>query len=302
MASDPHVWIIGRHGQLAHALGVAAYVRKLGVRHLARPELDLDDPDTLPDRLDTALAAHGTPRAIINAAAFTAVDLAETQPDAAFRINAQSPRLLADFCAAAGIPLFHLSTDYVFDGLADTAYREDAATNPVNVYGRSKREGETSLLASAARVMIIRTSGIFSSRGTNFVKTMLRLAEDRETLNVVSDQVTAPTPASAIADCLLDLVDQWASDATASQILHYCGDTAVSWADFARLIFDESRRLGGPVCEVTNISSQAFGAAAARPPRSVLDCSRIKDEFGIAQAGLQAALARTIHDALREKT
>lgn len=299
MASDPPVWIIGRHGQLARCLDEAAGRRGMSYRHVARPDINLDKPGEIKGRLSAALETSGTPRCIINAAAYTAVDRAETEIDTATRINGQSPGRIAKFCAQHDISLLHVSTDYVFDGDTSRAFREDDTPAPVNAYGRSKLAGETAILESGARALILRTSGVFSRHGSNFLKSVLKLAGSRESLDIVSDQITAPTPATAIAESLLDLSAGWGGKAG---IVHFCGDTALSWADFARRIFDESARQGGPSSEVVEISTRAYGAPAERPRCSVLDCERMTSVFGIHRPDLQHAIRDTVRAVLRETT
>ena len=294
MASDAPVWIIGRHGQLARCLGEAASGSDLPLLHLSRPQLDFNAPRELEACLANVADSAGPPSGIINAAAYTAVDQAEVEKDTAMRQNAEAPARLAAFCADNQIPLIHISTDYVFSGRSDRPWTESAPTEPVNIYGESKLAGEEAVRASGAPAVIVRTSGVFSAFGSNFLKTMLRLAITRDEVDVVDDQITSPTPADALADCLLEIMNRMNAGKTASGVLHFSGDTMLSWADFARLVFRKGRELDGPACEVSPISSSDFGAAARRPAFSALDCGKIQREFGIEMPSLNAGVERAM--------
>lgn len=271
--------VFGRTGQLARALQ-----RQEAVTALGRAEVDLLDPAAC------AAAIHAAaPRAVINAAAYTAVDRAEQEETLATRINAAAPAAMAQACAARGIPFLHVSTDYVFDGSGDRPWREDDPVGPLNAYGRSKLAGEAAVRAAGGRHVILRTSWVFSAEGANFLTTMLRLSETRDSLSVVADQLGGPTPAAEIAATLLRM----AAALCAGQgggTYHYAGAPAISWAGFARAIFAGA----GRDVTVTDIPSSAYPTPARRPLNSRLDCAKLRADFGITpadwRAGLSAAL------------
>lgn len=294
MSSDAPIWIIGRNGQLACSLRDAARKKGLETLHVSRPELDFDAPERVAACLAEISEKVGQPAGIINAAAYTAVDLAEVERDTAMRHNAESPARLATFCADNGIPLIHISSDYVFSGRTNELWSESSPTEPVNVYGESKLAGERAIRESDVSALIVRTSGVFSAYGSNFLKTMLRLAEAHDEVDVVDDQISAPTPADALADCLFDLINEIDIGATTGGVLHFSGDTVLSWADFARLIYRKSRELNGPAGEVRSITSSDFDAAAQRPAFSALDCSLIRRELGLKKASLAAGVERAL--------
>ena len=211
----------------------------------ARPDLDLADPASIARIIEAA-----KPDIVISAAAYTAVDQAEDEPELAEAINGEAPGHIGHAAAKVGAPVLHLSTDYVFDGSGERAWRENDPTGPVGVYGRTKLAGEEALAASGATYAILRTAWVYSPFGGNFVKTMLRLAESRDTLNVVNDQNGNPTSALDIADALLAVADRWQAEPAhgANAIYHFAGTGSTTWADFARAIFAESARHGGPTC------------------------------------------------------
>lgn len=301
MPTGTPVWIIGRNGQLARSLQSVSARTGQPVQTLARPELDLANTSGIEDALARQLDQCGPPAAIINCAAYTQVDQAETEIDLAMQINADAPVHLAAFGAAHGIPLLHVSTDYVFDGRSDRAYREQDPTSPINVYGRSKLAGETALLASNSPVLVLRTSWVFSGYGSNFLRTMLQLARHRAEVQVVADQIGAPTAAEDIAATLLDLAKRMAqTPGKIHGLYHYAGDTDLSWAEFATRIFAASRSLGGPTCYVDRISTAEFGATAARPRNSRLDCSRIRTELGLLRPSLEKAVSTAVKMALAD--
>ena len=271
--------VFGRTGQLARALQ-----RQEAVTALGRAEADLLDPAAC------AAAIHAAaPRVVINAAAYTAVDRAEQEETLATRINAAAPAAMAQACAARGIPFLHVSTDYVFDGSGDRPWREDDPVGPLNAYGRSKLAGEAAVRAAGGRHVILRTSWVFSAEGANFLTTMLRLSETRDSLSVVADQLGGPTPAAEIAATLLRM----AAALCAGQgggTYHYAGAPAISWAGFARAILAGA----GRDVTVTDIPSSAYPTPARRPLNSRLDCAKLRADFGITpadwRAGLSAAL------------
>ena len=240
-----------------------------------------------PDRLDLMSADPGVlvrevrPAAVINAAAYTAVDKAESQPEAAFRLNRDVPAELARACAKAGIPLVHYSTDYVFDGTKPEPYVETDPVNPTGVYGASKAAGEAEVMAAGGAAIILRTSWVYSAVGANFVKTMLRLARDRDEIGVVADQVGRPTWAEDCARGALRAVQAMlGGEVKGPELFHLAGSGDASWADFAEAIFQESAARDGPSARVKPIATADYPTPARRPANSRLDCARITGALG----------------------
>lgn len=247
--------------------------------------LDITDRDAV-----KKVVAHYHPDVLINAAAYTAVDKAESESDAAFAVNRDGPEHLARICEDAGIALIHLSTDYVFDGTKKGAYLEDDPVCPLDVYARSKAAGETAVQACCSRHIILRTSWVFSAHGSNFVKTVLRLGKEREQLRIVADQYGCPTSAADLAAAIVHLCGrldgQWG-------IYHFCQPEPVSWHGFAEAVVRSAREYS---CEmkvrrVEAIGSNDYPAAARRPKNSVLDCKKIERVFGVSRRPWQASLA-----------
>src|ERR1043166_6080989 len=203
MSGERPILVAGNTGQLARCLVEAARLRRTALVSVGRPELDL----TRPEALAQVIEAHA-PRAIVNAAAYTAVDKAEAEPTLSMAVNRDGAGALAAAASRLGVPFIHVSTDYVFDGRKDGAYVEEDAASPLGVYGRSKLEGESAVRAACPAGVILRTSWVYSPFGQNFVTTMLRLAETRDTVRVVDDQHGAPTAAADLADAILDLIDR----------------------------------------------------------------------------------------------
>lgn len=272
--------IFGQTGQVARELAR----RAPDARFLGRAEADLSDPAAC-----AAAIRAQRPDAVINAAAWTAVDKAETEEDAATLVNGAAPGAMAQACADLDIPLVHISTDYVFDGAGTLPFHPSDPTAPLGAYGRSKLAGEVAVRASGARHVILRTSWVFSAHGANFVKTMLRLGADRPALRVVADQIGGPTPADAIAAACLTLADALREGA-AGGTHHFAGAPETSWAGFAR----ETFALAGLPVTVEDIPSDAYPTPARRPLNSRLDCSALAADFGIMQPDWRAALAHVI--------
>lgn len=258
---------------------------------LGSDELDI----TKPAQIDKQFDLH-KPDVVINAAAYTAVDHAESDEIKARAINGGALKYLASKCTDLDVLLVHISTDYVFDGRANLPYRETDAINPINIYGKTKAEGEQAVIRSDARYIIIRTSWVFSEYGNNFLKTMMRLGSERDTLNVVSDQMGAPTYAGDIAAVIIKLLAK--NNGPINEVYHYCGDQITSWSDFAKFIFDSAFENGKLPYQVLvhNISTEAFDAAAERPKNSVLNCKKIKDFSGINLSDWQGAVRKIIID------
>ena len=261
------ILVFGKTGQ------VATELQRLGnVVALGRDQVDLSDPQACAD----AIRTHA-PRAMINAAAYTAVDRAEEEEALATIINADAPTVMARVCMELGIPLIHISTDYVFAGTGDAPWQPDDLTAPQNAYGRSKLAGEIGIRSSGAVHVILRTSWVVSAHGANFVKTMLRLSETRDALNVVADQIGGPTPARDIAAACLQIAEQLIADPSKSGTYHYSGAPDVSWADFARAIFDQA----GRAVAVTPIPTTDYPTPAKRPLNSRMECGATQQVFGI---------------------
>jgi dTDP-4-dehydrorhamnose reductase len=240
--------------------------------------LDVTDRDAVRRAVDCY-----RPVLIVNAAGYTAVDRAESEPQAAFAVNADGPAYLAEAAAATGSALVHLSTDYVFDGAKAGAYREDDAVGPLSVYGASKAAGERAIRERLGRHVILRTSWIFSAHGTNFVKTMLRIGRERDQLHVVADQQGCPTGAADVADAILGIAHQLLVDCRDSVwgTYHFAGHGATTWYDFAEAIFERAEPFWGRRPEVVPVSTADYPTPARRPAASVLDCTRFDRTFAL---------------------
>lgn len=273
--------IFGRTGQVAIELARLAPT----ARQVGRDEADLTHPDAC-----AALIRDSAPAAVINAAAYTAVDRAESDADTARLVNADAPGAMAAACAGLGIPFLHVSTDYVFDGSGEAPRAEDAPTGPLGVYGRSKLDGERAVAAAGGQWAVLRTSWVFSAHGNNFVRTMRRLGAERDRLTIVADQIGGPTPAADIAAALLTMAQAMRTDPARGGIYHFAGAPDVSWAGFAREIFARS----GLAPEVEDIPTSAYPTPARRPLNSRLDCAAIERDFGIARPDWRKGLDRVI--------
>ena len=291
--------LFGANGQVGHelrrslaALGEVIVTTRSGqCEDGMRCEVaDFDMPDALP-----ALIARIAPDVVVNAAAYTAVDRAESDRDAAFRANAEAPQRIAEACAARAALLVHYSTDYVFDGTGMRPYREDDATSPLGVYGESKLAGEDAIRASGARHMIFRTAWVYASHGKNFMRTMLRLAAERDELRVVADQIGTPTSAALIADVTASLL---ARPSERSGVWHLTAAGETTWHGFAKAIVAaaHTRGLIARVPRVLPISTAEYPTPAKRPAYSVLDTSRLRQEFDVCLPQWQQALAMIVDD------
>ena len=251
---------------------------------------DFSQPEALPALLDRL-----QPTMVVNAAAYTAVDRAEQEREAAFAANAQAPGVIACWCAAHGVPLVHYSTDYVFDGQGSAPYREDEPTAPLGVYGTSKRDGEQAVRAAGGRHLIFRTAWVYASHGANFLRTMLRVGAERDQLRVVADQIGTPTPAALIAD-VTALALQHPGQLSGTWHLTAGGQT--SWHGFAEAIFAEALASGvlskAPVVEA--ITSAEYPTPAKRPAWSVLDNRQLQQDFGIALPSWQDGLRHVMSE------
>ena len=280
--------VTGSRGQVVRALVERGPHQNVEIVALGRPRLDLLKPGSILVALEAA-----RPDVVVSAAAYTAVDLAESHSAEADAINAVGAGAVARAAAKLGAPVVHLSTDYVFDGLLDRPYREDDPTGPVGEYGRSKLAGERAVAAANSDHAILRTAWVFSPFGQNFVRTMLQLATTREEIAVVADQHGAPTSAHDIADGVMRVARNLKADAAPRLrgIFHLTAQGEASRAEFAEAIFTLSRQAGGPFARVTAIPSSAYPTPARRPPNSRLDNSRIAREHGIVLPHWREALA-----------
>ncbi len=275
--------IFGKTGQVAQELHRLAPE----AMYLGRDSADLSDPEGCAE----AVRTH-RPVAVINAAAYTAVDKAESDEPLATTVNGTAPGAMARICAELGIPFVHISTDYVFDGQGSDPFAADHPTAPLGAYGRSKLAGEEAVCAGGGTYGILRTSWVFSAHGGNFVKTMLRLAETRDALNVVNDQIGGPTPATAIAAACLTMAEALRADADKSGIYHFSGSPDVSWAGFATEIFAQA---GKPVT-VTGIPACDYPTPAPRPANSRMNCDSLKRAFGIDRPDWRAGLRDVLEE------
>jgi dTDP-4-dehydrorhamnose reductase len=284
------ILVFGKTGQVARSLAALEARAPAPLRFLGREEADLTEPA----RCASAIEAC-KPLAVINAAAWTAVDAAEAAEAEATVVNGEAPGAMARACARVGIPFLHISSDYVFDGSGAAPQAPESPVAPLGAYGRSKALGEGLVQASGARALILRTSWVFSSFGANFVKTMLRLGAERERLGVVDDQVGGPTSADAIACALLTLTDALLTGHPGG-LYHFAGAPAVSWAGFASEIMKEA----GLSCVIDPIPSEAYPTPAPRPRNSRLACEALLSDFGIPQPDWQADLAQVLHKLAEE--
>lgn len=290
------ILVTGREGQVVQSLLEKAAQRPdLEVIALGRPELDLAKRGTV----HSAIAAI-KPDLVVSAAAYTAVDLAEDEKELAYAANATGAEAVAEAAKACDAPVIHLSTDYVFAGDADEPYAETDVTGPRSVYGSSKLEGERLVTQANPKHIILRTAWVYSPFGKNFVKTMLKLAETRDALSVVSDQWGNPTSALDIADAIIQVADHLAvtPDFSAYGVYHLVGTGDTNWSGFARAIFSESAELGGPTATVTDIATADYPTKAARPGNSRLSTAKFQRVFNWSalhwQSSLRDVVARLI--------
>jgi dTDP-4-dehydrorhamnose reductase len=287
------ILVAGKTGQLARATAELARERAIPLVTAEPPELDLEDADSV-ERVVSAVA----PYAIVNAAAYTLVDMAEAQPERAFGVNRDGAARLAAAAAKFKIPFVHVSTDYVFDGSKASPYQEDDETSPLSIYGRSKLEGEVAVRNAHADAFVIRTSWVFSPFGQNFVKTMLRLAETREVVGVVDDQHGAPTAARDLANVILAILERVARSEYSGHtgIYHFACAGEATWHGFAAAIYAGWARRGRHVPILKPITTADYPTPARRPVNSRLDCSKIERAFGIRPPHWQQSLDLCLDD------
>ena len=277
----------GRTGQLARELLARAPGSNVRIEALGRDALDLADAAAV-DRV----VREAKVDLVINAAAYTAVDRAESEQAQAFAVNAAAPGAMARACARRDLPLVYVSTDYVFDGETTGAWREDDPIRPINVYGRSKAAGEAAIAESAARAMIVRTSWLFSPYGSNFIKTMLKLARTRPRLGVVDDQHGRPTAAGDLADFILLAAPRLANgEAGARGVFHFAGEGVTTWRGLAEVTLAMS---GGPRPAIDALTTADYPTPARRPRNSALDCGKIERVFGVRPRSWRDGLAEAL--------
>lgn len=289
--------VTGRAGQLVTSLSERA--ADIDVVALGRPELDLQERQSVLNALVGAKAD-----VIINAAAYTAVDKAETEPDVAMRVNADGAAFVAEAAASLGVPLLHVSTDYVFEGTLDRPYREDDPTGPTGAYGRSKLSGEERIAAIHPDHAILRTAWVYSPFGVNFVRTMLRLGESRSEVGVVADQWGNPTSALDIADALIDIAKKLAIDPDPALrgVFHLSGQGDATWADVAAAAFEAAAQYGRPAVRVRPITTADYPTPARRPANSRLDNTKLKQRFGLSLPHWRPSLTSCVERILGSKT
>jgi len=278
------ILVFGHSGQVATELR-AIHTDATQIIALARSDADLTDPASCAAPIDAY-----APDAVINAAAYTAVDKAESDMKTAQLINAESPAAMACACAARDIPFISISTDYVFSGADDTPWTSADPTDPQSVYGSTKRAGEVAIVKTGGRYAVLRTSWVVSAHGNNFVKTMLLLGVEREGLTIVADQIGGPTSAAEIAQACVTIAKTLASEPEKSGIFHFSGTPDTSWADFARAIFDAAKI----PCVVTDIPSSDYPTPAKRPLNSRLDCNTTEAAFGISRPDWHESLTHIL--------
>lgn len=282
--------VLGKTGQVAQSLLSRQGVGDCQFVARGRPDVDLTDKATIATAMDQV-----EPDVVVNAAAYTTVDKAETEPDQAMAVNAMGAEHIARLCATAARPLIHLSTDYVFNGEKSGPYVETDPTAPLGVYGKSKLEGEKRIADHLDQHIIVRTAWVYSPYGNNFVKTMLRLAKDRDVISVVNDQVGSPTYAPHLADAIVQIAsDIMQKTSVPWGVYHGAGSGYASWYEVAKKIFSDSGRLGEATANVEPIPTSAYPTPAQRPKNSTLDCTRLAQDFSINlpdwELGIEACL------------
>ena len=285
--SKPLIVVTGKNGQLGwEILQLSVSVKdSFDFLFTGRDELDLSKPETIAPFFEKI-----QPDYFINCAAYTAVDKAEQENELAYKTNAESVGLIAQYCAKNHAKLITISTDYVFDGNGVSPYTTDTKTSPINYYGYSKWMGEQLALSNCAETIVIRSSWVYSEHGNNFVKTMLRLMSDRPELNVVGDQIGSPTYASDLANTIIKIIESIELGHAHYGIYHYSNTGVISWFDFATAI----AKAGGKNCIVKPIPTSAYPTPAKRPGYSVMDCSKLVKDYGIELVEWQKSLESCI--------
>jgi len=292
------VLVTGANGQLGKELTRQGRDLHFETFPYDLPELDITNPVLIEE-----VFAKTRPDLIVNAAAYTLVDQSEDEPDNAFAVNRDGPECLARACRDFGIPMIHISTDYVFSGDKSEPYHEHDPISPMGVYGRSKAAGDDRVRTCLKNHIIVRTSWLYGVYGPNFVKTMLRLGKERKKISVVADQYGCPTSASDLAEALLRIAVQFKSkDPEVWGTYHFCNAGVINWCDFAKEIFRIAEKFGqGPVPIVEPITTDQYPVKAKRPPFSALSCDRIKKNFNITQRPWEESLSVVIERIFSEK-
>jgi dTDP-4-dehydrorhamnose reductase len=283
------VLLFGAGGQLGQDIVRRAALRHVPVVALSRAQADIADRDAV----TSALAAQPV-SLVVNAAAYTKVDRAESESDEAFRANAVAPGLIAQVCAAANVPLVHISTDYVFDGTKTAPYVEDDLVSPLGVYGASKEAGERAVRAALGQHIILRTSWVYGAHGANFLKTIIRLAAERDELRIVADQRGCPTSTIDIADTILSMAPRLIAREQVWGTYHFAGAGVTTWHDFATEIVEAQAAFTGRRPTVVPITTAHYPTPAKRPANSALDCSRIAGTLGIRAADWRQSTRDTV--------
>jgi dTDP-4-dehydrorhamnose reductase len=286
------ILVTGGTGQLAVALAEAAPAHGMAVRRVGRPAFDFDRPGSVGE-----IFAASAPSLLVNAAAYTAVDAAEDDAEAAYRANRDGPAELAQLCEAAGVPLIHVSTDYVFDGRKGAPYVETDPTAPEGVYGASKLAGEEAVLATCPRAIVLRTSWVYSATGRNFVRTMLAAGQRNSQLRVVADQTGCPTSAVDLARAILTIGARILSNGWEDRyagVHHAAGTGATTWHGLAKATFEVAARHGMAVPTVAPIATDEWPTRAKRPADSRLDCGKLAVVYGLRLPPWQDSVARTV--------
>jgi len=283
------ILVLGCKGQLGRCLNDQRINSEHEVIYTSRKKIDIADFEQTKNQI-----LKISPDLIINATAYTAVDKAEGDHETADLINHLAVRNIANICSQQGCWLIHVSTDYVFDGNCKVPYKEDDQTNPQGAYGETKLKGELAIQSSGCKHIIIRTAWVFSEYGNNFLKTMLRLGAERDELSIVGDQIGCPTYAQDIARSIIEIVPQLNSRKD-NGIYHYCGNQPCSWYDFANAIFDQAMTNNLKIPSIVNsIETSAYPTPAKRPSFSVLDCSKIENEYGVLSSNWKVGISQAI--------
>ncbi len=292
------ILVTGGEGQVASALAAEGRARGVEIRRVGRPAFDFDRPETLAEVVRAC-----APSLIVNAAAYTAVDAAETDQEAAYRANRDGPARLGPLAAQAGVPLVHISTDYVFDGDKGAPYVETDATSPTGVYGASKLAGETAVLDAGCRAIVLRTSWVYAPSGKNFVLTMLNAARRTDRLLVVADQKGCPTAAADLASAILDIAARIAANGWQSEycgVYHAAGVGWTTWHGFATAVFRAAAMHGMTEPTVEPIATADWPTPARRPADSRLDCGKLSAIFGVSLPAWTSTLSRTVDTILAQ--
>jgi dTDP-4-dehydrorhamnose reductase len=290
------ILLLGSKGQLGRCLSDQLSDTDYDVIYTSRSEIDMADLAQTKIKITDL-----RPNIVINASAYTEVDKAEDDKQAADKINHLAVANIASICSDIGCWLIHISTDYVFDGAASYPYDENAKTNPQGVYGDSKLKGELAIQSSGCKYLIVRTAWVYSEYGNNFLKTMLRLGDDRDELSIVGDQIGCPTYAQDIAKAIVSILSGLDLKGPLSGIYHYCGDEFCSWYDFARAIFSEAERRGlKSPRNIKSIATVEYTTPAVRPAYSVLDCTKIEGMFDVTRSNWRDGI-KVVIDKLQGK-